>query len=170
MCRGLENTFLHWAGIFKPTRETHDSSHLVFISIHGHRQMQVRRHRCRSDCDAVSIGDVQMACDVQSGGQCGRGCESQQALHPQTLPQYLQTHTHHIVSFVTVAAILYCLYTKYTLKCSHTVKCGSFKCVEIGLFTRLLKVSVDSLLLVCLLTISPLNNSSIYITCTIIML
>lgn len=69
--------------------------HLIFFSIHGHGQIQVRRHCCRSDRDAILISDVQMSSDVQSSGQCGCSCESQQALHSQTLPQYLQTH--HII-------------------------------------------------------------------------
>lgn len=55
-------------------RETWSSSHLILFSIHGHRQIQVRRHCCRSDCNAVLITDVQMPCNVQSSGQCCCSC------------------------------------------------------------------------------------------------
>lgn len=59
--------------------------------MHGHGQIQVWRHGCRSHSDAVLIADVQMMSDVQSGGQCGCSCESQQALHSQALSQHLDT-------------------------------------------------------------------------------
>lgn len=68
-------------------------SDLIFFLMHGHRQVQVWRHGCSSHSDAVLITDVQMVSDVQSSGQCGRSCESQQALHPQALSQYLKTNT-----------------------------------------------------------------------------
>lgn len=58
------------------------SPHLIFGSVRGHGQMQVWRHRGRSDGNAVLAVDVEVACDVQSGGERGRRCESQQAPHP----------------------------------------------------------------------------------------
>lgn len=66
--------------------------YLVLVLVHGHRQVEVWRHGCRSHRDSLLIPDPQMLGDVQGGGQRGGGCESQKALNPEALPQHLKTH------------------------------------------------------------------------------
>lgn len=69
--------------------------HLVFVSVHGHRELEVVRNGSGADGDALPVVNAQVMSDVQRGGQGGGGCESQQTAHAQTIPQHL--HTYQVI-------------------------------------------------------------------------